>query len=177
MFKHIGYAVTILILVASLAQTVQSQTIIWETNLGGMLNEMGNSCQVMPDSSIIIIGSTYSFGFGLSDIYLIKTDNLGSPVWTRQYGGDSTDFGYDVQVTSDGGFIIVGSTKSNTTSKQVYLIKTDSAGTVEWEKTFGGSGNEEGQSVRQTSDKGYIIGGTTNSIGNGFTDMYLCKTD
>lgn len=177
MFKHIGYALTILILIVSLAYTVKSQTMIWETNFGGMLNEMGNSCQVLPDSCIIILGTTYSYGSGLSDIYLVKTDNLGNILWTKQYGGDSTDFGYDIQLTSDSGFIIVGTTTINKISKDIYLIKVDSSGTVEWEKTFGGTGTEEGQSVRQTNDKGYIIAGTTNSIGNGYTDMYLIKTD
>ena len=177
MFKHIGYALTTLILTASLSQSVQSQTMVWETNFGGMYNEMGNSCQVLPDSCIMILGSTYSYGSGLSDIYLVKTDYLGNPLWTKQYGGDSTDFGYDMQLTSDGGFIIVGTTTINKISKDVYLVKTDSSGTVEWEKTFGGTGSEDGQTVCQTLDKGYIICGTTNSIGNGYTDMYLIKTD
>ncbi len=177
MFKHIGYALTTLLLIASLAQRAQSQTLIWETNFGGMLNEMGNSCQVLPDSCIIILGSTYSYGSGLSDIYLAKTDALGTLLWSKQYGGDSTDFGYDVQTTTDGGFIIVGSTTSGLASQQVYLVKTDSAGTIEWEKKFGGTGKEDGKTVRQTYDGGYIIAGSTNSIGNGYNDMYLIKTD
>ncbi len=177
MFKHIGYALTTLILIATLSQPVNSQTMVWETNFGGMFNEMGNSVQVLPDSCIVVLGSTYSYGAGLSDIYLVKTDQYGDVLWTKQYGGDSTDFGFDIQQTSDGGFIMVGLTTINKISKDVYLVKVDSLGTVEWEKTFGGTGSEDGQSVRQTFDKGYIIGGTTNSYGNGFNDTYLIKTD
>ena len=177
MFKHIGYALTTLIVISALSQPLKSQTLLWETNFGGMLNEMGNSCQVLPDSCIMILGTTYSYGAGLSDIYLVKTDNFGNPLWTKEYGGDSTDFGYDIQLTTDGGFIITGQTTLNKLSKDLYLIKVDSSGTIEWEKIFGGFGTEEGRSVRQTSDKGYIVSGTTNSIGNGYNDIYLLKTD
>ena len=177
MFKHIGYALITLLLFSTFAAPAISQTLIWDNNFGGMLNEMGTSCEVLPDSSIIILGTTYSYGSGLADLYLVKTDYLGNPIWTRAYGGDSTDFGYDVQMTTDGGFIIVGNTTMNHISKDVYLVKVDSTGLVEWEKTFGGAGSDDGQSVRQTYDNGFIITGTTNSIGNGYTDIYLIKTD
>lgn len=177
MFKHIGYALSAILLVIMFSNPLQAQTLVWETNFGGLLNEMGNSCAVLPDSSIVILGTTYSFGSGMADIYLVKTDYLGNPVWSREYGSDSTEFGNDVQVTSDGGFIIVGNTAINADAKDVYLVKVDSSGLVEWETTIGGTGSDYGQSVRQTSDNGYVITGTTNSMGNGYNDIYIIKTD
>ena len=98
--------------------------------------------------------------------------------WSKTYGGSGGEHAYSVRQTSDGGYIIAGSTYSFGAGKDdFYLVKTDSQGIEEWSKTYGGSGDEEAYSVRQTSDGGYIIAGYAESFGGGERDFYLVKTD
>ena len=87
----------------------------------------------------------------------------GDIEWVKTFGRSSNDYGYSVQQTPDGGYIIAGATNSGTRGSDVYLVKTDSKGDKLWEKTFGGCRDDYGYSVQQTSDHGYIIAGVTNS--------------
>ncbi|MDD2890821.1 MAG: hypothetical protein PHE49_09335 [bacterium] len=94
-------------------------------------------------------------------------------LWTRTFGGTSSDYGHCVQQTYDSGFIIVGSTSSfGAGYSDVYLIKMNSSGATLWTKTFGGNSVEGGYSVQQTYDTGFIVTGY-KSPGN----VYLIKTD
>lgn len=98
-------------------------------------------------------------------------------VWTKTYGGVYWDEGLDVQQTIDGGYIVTGFTSSfGVGGKDIYLIRTDSNGDTLWTKTYGGTGDDIGFSVRQTSDGGYIITGEIFVPGN-HMDLCLLKTD
>ena len=153
----------------------------WTKTFGGTGYDVGESVQQTQDGGYIITGWTESFGSGgIDDIYLIKTDGSGNELWSQTLGGTGYDMGYSVQQTSDGGYIITGSTSSFGNSYDLYLIKTNGNGIEEWSQTFGGiDDNETGWSVQQTSDGGYIITGETLSFGNGNgeEDIYLVKTD
>ena len=145
---------------------------------GGSDDDAGSSVERTSDSGYIITGHTKSYGLGMEDVYLVKTDSSGTQQWEKTFGGSQTDRGYSVQQTSDGGYIIGGYTKSyGAVSYDVYLIKTNSEGDLQWEETFGGDWTDHGYSVQQTSDGGYVITGYTQSYGAGLHDVYLIKTN
>ncbi|KPJ52526.1 hypothetical protein AMJ39_07625 [candidate division TA06 bacterium DG_24] len=151
---------------------------VWTRTYGGLDWEWGFSVEETGDGGYIIAGMTDSFGAGDSDVYLIKTDGVGDTVWTRTYGGLDRDWGYSVEETGDGGYIIAGATKSFGAGwEDAYLIKTNSGGDMVWTRTYGGTDTDYGYSMEGTNDGGYVVAGWTESSGAGFGDVYLIKTD
>jgi hypothetical protein len=151
---------------------------LWTKSYGGTESDGGVCVQQTNDGGYIITGTTKSLGAGNTDIYLIKTNNAGDTLWTKTYGGTLEDYPGSVQQTSDGGYIIAGSTESfGSGNFDVYLIKTNSLGVALWTKTYGGSLWDYGSFVQQATDGGYIITGHTSSFGAGSYDFYLIKTN
>jgi len=149
----------------------------WSQTFGGSEYDWGNSVTQTSDGGYIIASITYSYGAGNGDIWLIKTGASGAEEWSQTFGGSGQDYGQSVAQTADGGYIITGSTYSyGAGHSDVWLIKTDADGSKEWDETFGGSGEDHGDSVAETSDGGYIIAGSTQSYGNGSSDVWLIKT-
>jgi hypothetical protein len=161
-----------------LVKTDAAGDTVWTRAYGGTSGDEGYSVQQTYDGGYIVAGTTNSFGAGIADVYLIKTNASGDTVWTRTYGGTSNDEGYSVLQTSDSGYVIAGYTSSFGAGNQdVYLIKTNAAGGVVWAKTYGGSLRDWGNSVVQVAGGGYMITGVTRSFGAGAQDVWLVKTD
>ena len=161
-----------------LLKTTANGDTVWAKTYGGGSVDYSLSVQQASDSGYIVAGATRSFGVGSDDVYLIKVNADGTPLWTNTYGGIGSDYGQSIQQTSDGGYIVAGRTMSfGPGISNVYLIKTDANGDTMWTKTYGEAGHlAVGFSVKQTSDQGYIIAGCITS-GPGQTYGYLIKTD
>ncbi len=148
----------------------------WIRVYGGALEDEGWSVQQTQDGGYIVTGSNRSYGAGESDVWLLKVDADGDTAWTRTFGGAHYDWGKSIQQTRDGGYIIAGGTCSHSGNfPDVLLIKTDDAGNQDWERVFGGNEYDQGFSVQQTEDGGYVAAGYNRSSGAG--GIWLLKTD
>jgi len=161
---------------AYLVKTDSSGRVQWEQTFGGKGISIGMSVQQTKDSGYVIGGVTNSSGAGKQHFYLVKTDSSGTKQWQQTFGGNGDDIAYAVRQTIDGGYIMVGETDSFTANQsQVYLVKSNSSGSMQWQETFGGSGNSIGSDVQQTNDGGYIVVGSTETGHAGRLDVYLAK--
>ena len=160
-------------------KTNASGDTLWTRTYGGTRIEEGYSVRQTTDGGYIVAGYTNSFGGARnSDAYLIKTNASGDTLWTRIYGATDYDVAGSVQQTSDGGYIVAGMTYPFWyLGTDLWLIKTNASGDTLWTKIYGGQSGDEGNSVQQTSDGGYIVAGSTASFGAGASDVYLIKTD
>lgn len=168
--------IAMLIFVVSLNSL--GQTVTFEKTFSGGGNKYckGHSIQQTSDGGYIIAGEIADT-IGNGSIYLLKTNSAGDSLWTRTFSGLGIAWSASVQQTIDNGYIITGTTiDTNSFYSYVYLIKTDNNGIELWSKFFDDLfGTSSGNSVRQTTDSGYIIAGTTtNTNGDG---LYLIKTN
>lgn len=153
---------------------------LWTRKFGSDVKpDAGSSIIRCLDGGFAIAGESESFGSGFeTDVYFLKTDSLGSLLWARIYGGSGYEHARCVRQTSDGGFVLAGMTKSfGAGNEDIYLIRTDANGNIEWTKTFGGPAIDQAYSVEQTPDNGFIVAGHTASFGAGVNDLILIKTD
>lgn len=152
----------------------------WQKKLGGNQNDYANSIEQTTDGGYIIAGKTNSNNGDVVnkkeengyDYWIIKLDKNGNLQWQKIFGGDSFDEANDVKQTSDGGYIVAGTSRSNFTNKERkildgfntknWILKLDREGNIEWQNVFGGSGYEYSINIYQSNDKGYIIGGYIN---------------
>jgi hypothetical protein len=159
-----------------LIKTNSAGDTVWTRAYGGGGDDEGYCVQQTADTGYIIVGFTLSLG--TRDVYLIKTNAAGDTLWTRTYGGAGNDLGYSVQQTADRGYIVTGVTYSfGAGGADLWLLKTNASGDTLWTRTYGGALDEEGHSVRQTSDSGYVVTGYTKSVGGGTYQAWLIKTN
>jgi uncharacterized delta-60 repeat protein len=150
----------------------------WQKTYGGSSTDSASSIQQTSDGGYIVAGVTYSYGAGPYDFWVMKLDGVGEIDWQKTYGGSSTDYAYSIQQTFDGGYIVVGETLSfGAGGNDFWVVKLDSAGEIDWQKTYGGLAYDIARSIQQTSDGGYIAAGETLSFGAGGNDFWVMKLD
>lgn len=174
-------------LISSFSYVYAQPDIQSEHSLGGNDSELGYGIRQTHDSGFISIGFTSSTNGDVdglhsifyADIWLVKLDTAGEIEWQKCLGGSFDDYGYDIEITGDGGYIIAGSTMSDDGDvssihglSDCWIIKTDSLGNIEWEKTYGGIESEEAYSIDTTADGGYIFGGRSSSNDGDVTGHY-----
>ncbi len=168
----------------------------WQKCLGGTGSEYAYSIQQTSDGGYIVAGQTYSNDGDVSGIHgdgdgwVVKLDNTGAIQWQKCLGGTGVDYTYSVRQTSDGGYITIGYTTStdgdisgNHGDYDVWVVKLDHVGAIQWQKCLGGTGLDKAWSIQQTPDAGYIVAGYTKSndgdvAGNhGDYDAWVVKLD
>lgn len=173
----------------------------WQKSIGGSSHDVAYSIQQTSDGGYIVAGESSStdgdavghLPYNNTDLWIVKINSTGNIQWQKSFGGYGSEVAFDAKQTSDGGYIVAGATASNSGDVTLlygeydyWVLKLDSVGNLQWQKTFGGSGTENAQSVIQTSDGGYMVAGFSRSgnglvhdhYGNLYTnDAWLIKLD
>jgi len=149
---------------------------VFVKTIGGSGVDTNNGISKTSDGGYIILGRTDSYGSGDKDVFVIKTDSVGNISWAKAIGGSGRDYSNSIQQTSDGGYIIGGSTQSYGSGEwDIFVIKLDSSGNLSWAKAIGGAGKDTNRDIIQNSDGDYIVIGYTGSYGEGNNDAFLIK--
>lgn len=175
--------------------------IVWQKTYGGQAQDIATSVKQTTDGGYIVTGYSSSsngditgnHGQNTTDYWVVKLDSSGNLQWQKALGGTSNERAFEIQQTSDGGYIVSGDTYSSNSGdvsstafgsgRDFWIVKLGSTGNITWEKRFGGSGEDNAYSISQTSDSGYIVSGTTTSINgnisfnNGQGDFWIIKLD
>jgi len=159
-----------------LAKYNSAGTIQWQRTLGGAQWEYGYAVAVDSADNVYVTGFTASGGAGGDDLLLAKYNSSGTIQWQRTLGGSSDEQGFGIAIDSADNVYVGGVTNSTGAgSGDFSLAKYNSAGTIQWQRVLGGSGNDSGQSVAiDSSDNVYILG-RQNSAGAGNVDFLLAK--
>lgn len=171
--------------------------IVWQKSLGGTSNDgSGRKIRQTNDGGYFAIGTSYSNdgdatgAHGSADYWVLRLDAEGTPIWTRLLGGTGDDEAEDLRITSDGGCIIIGTTGSmdgdvtlNHGAIDAWVVKLDASGTIQWQKSYGGSDIDNGWAIEITNAGGYIIGveAFSNdgevSVNHGLSDFWIVNLD
>ena len=144
------------------------------------ISDFGQDVQQTVDGGYIISGYTNSFGIGSDDVFLVKLDQFGDTMWSNIYGTVQSEKGQKVVQTSDGGYAVAGYTAGATGGgDDIFLMKTNSTGTLQWSKTYGSSPDEALFGLEETTDNGFILVGKSEFQSGSWTydDILVIKTD
>jgi uncharacterized delta-60 repeat protein len=148
----------------------------WQKTYGGISDDRANAILQTSDGGYVMTGYTNSFGLGGSDAWVVKLDISGNVTWQKTYGVDNNDYFDYIQQTWDGGYIVVGRSDSfGTIGDNIWVLRLNSSGNINWQKFYDWSINGRVYVIRQTSDGGYIMAGYTNSFGAGGDDVWVLK--
>jgi hypothetical protein len=150
----------------------------WNVTLGGVDDDRARSLLITEDGGYLVQGWSDSYGAGMLDFWLVKTDQNGNPEWNKTYGGSETERGISLEKSPEGGYILSGSTVSfGSGANDFYLVKTDDNGNLKWNKTYGGELGETASYILNIANGGYAFFGYTESFGAGNRDIYMVLTD
>jgi uncharacterized delta-60 repeat protein len=148
----------------------------WQFTYGGIGDDRAYSIQETSDEGYIVAGYMHFFGVQTSDIWILKLTSGGDIEWQHIYGGTGDDKAYSVQQTSEGGYIVAGSTQYlGAMDHDFWVLKLTPAGFFEWQRIYRGYGDDVAYFVQETSDEGYIVAGDTNSFGFKESEFWVLK--
>ncbi len=189
-------------LLFNVAITYGQPSILWQNAFGGFGNDYLFDLKVTSDGGVICGGASYSNTSGTktqdsrggADYWILKLDSSGSVEWEKTFGGSLEDYLFSIHQTSDGGYILGGRSESDSSGdktisckglKDIWIIKLDENGSIQWQQSYGGNDDEILFSLQETWDHGYILGSysKSNISGNkienciGSYDYWILKLD
>ncbi|MDD5223772.1 MAG: MopE-related protein [bacterium] len=149
-------------------------TVTWQKTYEVGDDNWAYSVQQTSDGGYIVAGYTNNWAMSTADFWVLKLDADGAVVWEKTYGGTKYDFAYAVRQTSDGGYVVAGQTYSfGEGNSDVWVLKLDADGAVDWEKAYGGADRDLAYSIQQTAGGGYVVAGYTESFGAGSYESWV----
>jgi len=166
----------------------------WEKSLGGSADDFAYAVQQTIEGGYVVAGfsdsndSDVTSNHGSSDFWVVKLSDTGIIQWDKTLGGSAIDIAHSVQQTSDSGYIVAGNSYSidgdvtgNHGSADCWVVKLNTSGTIQWQKSLGGTGDEVATDIQQSNDGGYIVAANSNSndgdvtSNHGYTDYWIIK--
>ncbi|MGB0522931.1 MAG: hypothetical protein ACPGJS_08215 [Flammeovirgaceae bacterium] len=162
-------------------------TVAWKNAYGGKNNEMGNTIIATSDGGYLLGGYTYSFAVASLDAWVVKIDNMGKQLWSKNFGGLSTDEAFALIETTDGNIVMAGYTEVfeanedyeniSTEKLNIFLVKMTPNGDKVWERSIGGEHNQQAFDIVEAKDGGLIVVGTTDAKVVSGVDVLIMKFD
>ncbi len=147
---------------------------VWLSAFDGGAGDAMEAVILTSDGKYLLAGGTDNDAGG--DAWLVAVNPDGTVAWQKAYGGSGYETAFDVKEAPDGGFVAAGLTESFSNGGQdMWVFKVDAAGAIQWQKSYGGSGQEQAWSIDGTSDGGWVIAGGTTSYGAGGSDLLVIK--
>ncbi len=208
MFNKVNFLRIFMLLCVGMQVHGQVPIIQWQRTIGGTGDDRLIMARQTPDRGYILIGTSESgisgekteAGRGLADVWIVKMDELGNVLWQKTYGGAHNDFAPTVIMTRDGGYAVLsysqsnntgdktstnrGTTGSAQTGNDIWLLKLDASGALQWQQTYGSNQADAAFTLIQLPDDGYVMGGYTAGSGGerttpsyGYNDHWMIRTD
>jgi hypothetical protein len=150
----------------------------WTKVYGGEALENPVSIIQTSDGGYLIVGHSWTFGYGSNDMYIIKTSANGSMIWNKTYGGTEKDLAWDAVELSGQDYLVLGHSESYTHGRvDITLTRINSNGNVIWAKAYGSAQSDWCNIIRKTDDGEFLLAGSTFSYGSGRHDALLMKVD
>ncbi len=167
----------IFILSLMIVSIVNAQDTLFTRNYGySGASDLGYCGDITSDGGFIIGGGSIAFTGG--DFWLVRCDANGDTIWTRNYGGDRWQMAYSVIETDDGGFAACGENNIGVGNDDLYIVRTESDGTLLWDRSYGYAGeHDKGREIIQTADGGFLALGQGYSTITAGSDLYMVKVD
>lgn len=149
----------------------------WERTFGGQLEDKAYAVAALDDDGIAVVGHSRSFN-GQYDGWFLGLDRGGAERWQRVLGGPQSEQAYGVVATADGGVAVVGQTRSwGNGESDLWLVRLDAAGGLDWDRTIGGPGNDRGRTIAALPDGGFAIGGFVTRTAEHGRDAFIARLD
>jgi hypothetical protein len=159
----------------------EAGNVVWDQTYGGAEWDYANSIVALSDGGFAVAGGTDSKGAGYEDMWVLRLDEAGNVVWDHTYGGAMRDMANSIVALADGGFAVAGYTDGGVVSNQyvadMWVLRLDEAGNVLWDRTYGGGGLDEANSIVALSDGGFAVVGDTDFAAKGGLDMWVLRLD
>lgn len=159
----------------SLSKIDIAGNVLWTKYFGKQYNEYLLYMNKTNDNNLILCGETHTFSD--IDAWIMKLDSSGNTLWNSGITSTVNESFKYVEQTSEGGYITCGFQSDSNSSNDIFIAKFDSAGDIQWQKTYGGTDNDYADAIKQVQDGGYLISADTRSFGLPDYDIYMIKVD